>query len=64
MADEQMAEAYRRYQMRLEEARFLVDNSYKEWNKTKSALLQLQVNREAIIQATLKGMAYDCLKEA
>jgi len=64
MADEQLAEAYRRYQMRLEEAQFLVDNTYKEWNKAKAALLQLQINREAILQAILKGMAYDCLKEA
>ncbi len=39
MADEQTAEAYRRYEMRLNEARFLVDAMYQEWNKAKSALL-------------------------
>ncbi len=63
MSDEQLAEAYRRYEMRLNEARFCVDNTYRTWNEAKSALLQLQVNREAIIQATLKGLTYDCLKE-
>ncbi len=57
MADEQTAEAYRRYEMRLNEARFLVDAMYQEWNKAKSALLTKIVEAKSalltkIVEAT------------
>ena len=56
MADEQLAEADRRYEIRLSEARFHVDNAYQEWNKAKSALLALQRNRESIILSSINKL--------